>query len=363
MTFRIMLIAVLALPGLAGVTHAREIPPVTLELTGKATPELLADFHQALRRMTSRQQDDSTAGSMAASSGRIDLQQFWKVEEGVAYTTGESSPRQRLNIIYPFEGEPPYRTIVHFHSGDWHSGDRASASDAAAYWAIYQGYALVSVGYRLAEEALWPAQLHDARAAVRFLRANAGRYQLDPDRVVVWGSGSGGHLAQMLAATNGEVSGENLAPGHEEASSEVQGVVSWNGIADITDLPPASRDAADQLLGYSSYQSKPGLEASPVAQVNTDFPPILLVHDTTDRGVPFEQSARMAIRVNAVTGRERARLNLLINPEHSGPGIASPGLMAESLDFVDDILYPDDENPHRSTFYPPIQTLGKPDSD
>lgn len=360
MTYRAFPFVLLLLPLLAGPASARDIPPVDLELSGQASPELLADLRQALQRQAKRHSGNETTQALAVSSGRVDLDQFWKVEEDLPYTQNDDSPRQRLNIVYPFEGEPPYRFIVHFHSGDWHSGSKESAADAAAYWAIYQGYALVNVGYRLADEATWPAQLHDAKAAIRFLRANADQYQLDASRILAWGHASGGHLAQMLAATNGNPSAEDRAMGHGETSSEVQGVASWYGVSDITAMAPGSRDAADGLLGYPAYQGETGLEASPVARVDDDFPPILLVHGTNDQVIPFEQSARMAIRVNAATGREQARLNLLINGGHGDSHIARPEVMADSLDFVDTILYPDDENPHRSSFYPGIQTISEP---
>lgn len=357
MTFRIMLFALLLLQVLAGTAWAREIPPVTLDVSGEASPELLADFRQALRRMANRQPDQKPSQTMAASTERVDPDQFWKVEEGVAYTADETSPRQRLDIVYPFEGEPPYPVIVHFHSGDWQTGHRQSASDSAVYWAIYQGYALVNVGYRLADDAHWPAQLHDARAALRFLRANADQYQLDAGRMVAWGSGSGGHLAQMLAATNGDPVAEAPDMGQATASSAVQGVVSWSGVSDLSDMAPETRELADQLLDAFAYQSDAGLDASPVANIHADFPPILLVHGTSDTVVPFEQSARMAIRVNAVTGKQQAQLILRINAGHRDPRIADPGVMAQSLDFVDDILFADSENPHRSSFFPAIQTF------
>lgn len=357
MTFRIAPTVLLILHGLfAGPALATGIPPVELTVSGQASPELLADFRQALERMASRQPENSQNQAAQEPEARIDLDQFWKVEKNVSYSLSHDNPRQQLNIIYPFEGEPPYPTIVHFHGGDWQSGSRQSAANAPAYWAIYQGYALVDVGYRLADEALWPAQLHDARTAIRYLRANADQLELDAERIVVMGSASGGHLAQMLAATNGDAVMEEVGMGYDEYSSDVQGVVSWAGVSDITTLTPLGQPAADALMGYPAYHSDTALEASPVAAVHDKFPPILLVHGTNDRMVPFGQSARMAIRVNAITGTPRAKLKLLINAGHEALG--TPEVMIESLDFVDEILFPEEGNPHRSSFYPAIQIIG-----
>lgn len=361
MTLRIALTALLIAH--AGVSIARGVPPVGVTVSGDASPELLADFRQALDRMAKRQPENDQSLLQAGDDTLIDLDQFWKVEQDVSYTLSQDSPRQQLNIIYPFEGEPPYRFIVHFHGGDWQSGRRQSAAEAAAYWAVYQGYALVDVGYRLADEAPWPAQLHDAKAAIRFLRGNADQYELDAEQMVVMGSAAGGHLAQMLAATNNETVAEEPAMGYGEHSSSVQGVVSWSGISDITAMPPLERAAADTLMGYPAYQSKLALEASPVAQIHEDFPPILLVHGTNDRAAPFEQSARMAIRVNAITGNPRATLKLLIDAGHQDEALATPNVMAATLDFVDNILFPEDSNPHRSSFYPGIQVVGGSDAE
>jgi acetyl esterase/lipase len=357
LTFRIALTVVLMLRGLFGGTAlATGIPPVDLAVSGRASPELLADFRQALDRMAQRQ--PQSGQSPAAPDARIDLDQFWKVEQGIAYTLSQDSPRQQLNIIYPFEGEPPYRTIVHFHGGNWQSGSRQSAANAAAYWAIYQGYALVDIGYRRASEARWPAKLHDARAAIRYLRANADRYELDVGRIVAMGDGaSGGHLAQMLGASNGDAVSEDPDMGFGEHSSDVQGIVSRAGVSDITTMPPLLRDRADDLMGYPAYQSKLALEASPVAQVHEQYPPIMLLHGSGDRVVPLAQSARMAIRVNAVTGRPRAKLKLLIDAGHRDPAGVTPVTMSQVLDFVDAILFPEDGNPHRSSFYPNIQMI------
>lgn len=357
MRFRIRPSVLLVLSSLfVNPVVATTIPPVLLTVSGDASPELLADFRQALERMAKRQPARDGDGE-PGTAGRIDTDQFWKVEQEIPYTVSQESPRQTLSITYPFEGEPPYKALVHFHGGDWQSDGHQSADHAAAYWAIYQGYALVDVGYRLASEASWPAQLHDAKAAIRFLRANADQFELDAERLVVMGSGPGAHLSQMLAATNGSAAAENPDMGFAGHSSDVQGVISWAGISDVTSLATDLQPAVDELMGYPAYQSKLALEASPVAQVTDGFPPILLVHGTNDRVVPFAQSARMAIRVNAITGRPRAALRLVVDAGHQTRELVSREVMMQSLDFADSILFADEGNPNRSLFYPGIQQV------
>ncbi|SFR57723.1 Prolyl oligopeptidase family protein [Marinobacter daqiaonensis] len=335
---------------------AEGIPAVDISVTGGASPELLADFRQALKRAASRQPATGSgeATGPEITPERVDLDQFWKVDRNVPYTNS-NNPRQRLDILYPFEGEPPYRTVVNFHRGG-PTDRRDTASNAAVFRIIYQGYALVTVDYRPPEEALWPAQLYDAKAAIRFIRANANQHELDADSLVAWGSSAGAHLALMLAATNGDSGAEDPEMGQPASSSEVQGVVSWAGISDITTLAPLGQPLADSLMGYPAYESDLALEASPVEHITPAYPPVLLVHGTHDEVVPFEQSARMALRVNAITGEPRARLKLLINVGHDGDWSRSPDNLVDVLDFVDSILFPETGNPNRSTFFPPIQT-------
>ncbi len=355
--FFALLITALRMP----VAEAQSVPPVSIRITGDASPELLADFRQALRRMEARRGAQTDSHSGTAHRDEVDLGQFWKVEPDVAYTLGETSPRQRLTIVYPFEGDPPYRTLVYFHGGHFHDGDGrsgspAGAADAAVFQAVYQGYALVTVGYRLADEAIWPAQLHDAKAAIRFLRANSGQYELDTDQLVVWGRGSGGYLAQMLGATNGDPVAEDPAMGYQDTSSVIQGIVSEDGISDLSDLPESTHESADALAGYTTYMSEVAMAASPVFLAGPDFPPILLIHHTDNQAVPFEQSARMAIRVNARSGESKATLSLLARVPQADNRNDSTTVMSQGLDFADALLFTTDRNPHRSSFYPPIQT-------
>lgn len=360
MSRRVLFFAFWVITLSATVAEAQSIPPVSVNITGEASPELLADFRQALRRMESRRAPQASDVPGPAYGEAVDLGQFWKVEPEVAYTLDEVSERQRLTIIYPFEGDPPYRTLVYFHGGDTHDGDWQSgspigAADAAIFQAIYQGYALVTVGYRLADEAVWPAQLHDAKAAIRFLRANGEQFELDTEQLVVWGRGTGGYLAQMLGATNDDGAAEDPAMGYPDMSSAIQGIVSQNGISDLSDLPELTHESADALAGYPTYMSELAMASSPVSLVGPGFPPILLIHHTDNAAVPFEQSARMAIRVNARTGESRATLSLLTKGRDSENPGGSATVMLQGLGFVDALLYPAEGNPHRSSFYPPIQ--------
>src|SRR5262249_16290821 len=122
-----------------------------------------------------------------------------KLEADVRYA-GKKNKRQQLNLLLPRKpkDDKPLPVIVYVHGGAWLAGDRAGGHGKLAGYVADGEYAGVSVGYRLTGEAIWPAQIHDCKAAIRWVRANAKKYNLDPDRIGVVGDSAGGHLVAML---------------------------------------------------------------------------------------------------------------------------------------------------------------------
>ncbi len=333
-------------------------PQMGITVTGSAGLDLVDRIAMDLQRI-SKDHPAPDMGEFTADlrkkSPEIIMSQFRKTVLDIPYARTEN-PAQRLDIIYPFVGEPPYKVIVNFHGGGWEAGNKRSASSAAVLWAAYQGYAVVNAGYRLSGEAKWPAQIHDAKAAIRFIRANADRFELDAEKIVVWGNSAGGHLAEMLAATNDNSKMEDLTMGNANRSSSVQGAVSWYGVSEIISLSRLGASFADKLMGYCiKCKEEKSWTASPIEFVNRKFPPILLVHGTDDRIVPFVQSVNMAKRVNIATGREQAKVKLFIDAGHGAAAIKSVENVADNLYFVDGIMFPGGINPYRSLRYEPIQ--------
>jgi len=279
---------------------------------------------------------------------KIDMNQFTKKVMNVPYTENGGSSNQVLDIIYPSETIGPYKVIVVFHSGGWYSGDKQAESIAPLVEVINQGYALVSVNYRLSTKARWPAQLHDAKAAIRFLRANMDIYRLDTEEIVVWGVQAGAHLALMLAATNEMPEFEDLNMGNSTFSSEVNGVVSWYGITELSTLTAFSTPMANRLMGFNVKNSpERALSASPIRYVTNQFPPVLLIHGTEDSIAPYQQSVKFLHQVNLKTGDLRAELVTFEGGVHNDPMIRSSVNVLNNLDFVDNIYYKK-ANPYRT---------------
>ncbi|MCU1614438.1 MAG: putative esterase [Frankiales bacterium] len=212
-----------------------------------------------------------------------------------------------LDLYLPPESDGEVPAVVFFHGGGWRVGSRHCAGPAyldaepTPFERLARdGIAVASADYRLSGEATWPAQLHDAKAAVRWLRARAGELGIDPGRIAAWGESAGGHLAELLglmaddAALEGDV-------GVTGPSSAVTAVVAWYAPSDVgavaTDtgadpLDPTTREA--QLLGAApALVADRAAEASPLAHVSPAAPPFLLLHGAADRVIPGVQSQRL----------------------------------------------------------------------
>lgn len=189
--------------------------------------------------------------------------------------------------------DKPLPVIVWIHGGGWKTGTYKWNRSAVF---VKHGYASVSVQYRFLDAAKFPAQIYDCKAAIRFLRANAAKYGIDPKRIGVWGGSAGGHLAALLGTSGGvkELEGDE---GNLDQSSRVQAVCEWYGPNDLTvggRAPEPGRKKPPllvQLFG-ATYKENPEIYklASPISHVTKDDPPFLIVQGDADKLVPFSQA-------------------------------------------------------------------------
>jgi acetyl esterase/lipase len=235
------------------------------------------------------------AASSAVASVRSELD--------VPYADG-GNPRQRLDLYLPeTRGKSPLPVVVFVHGGGWLTGDKSHGAASLLPLVESGEYAGASIGYRLSTEATWPAQIHDCKAAVRWLRANAARYGLDPERIGVWGASAGGHLALMLGASGDVRELEGDVGGNPGVSSRVDAVVNYFGVATLSEAHGVAtalerRRGGDvevtQLLGGSlRANAEKARSASPITWLSPNDPPVLTVHGTADRVVPYAQAERL----------------------------------------------------------------------
>ncbi|SHI06434.1 Acetyl esterase/lipase [Sporobacter termitidis DSM 10068] len=241
-----------------------------------------------------------------------------------------ASPSQRLDIYLPPEGDGPFPAIIFVHGGAFILGDKRDDQFLQAIGGIGRGYAVVSVEYRLAFEAKYPAAIFDVKAAIRFLRANAQAYKLDAGRFGLCGDSAGGHYAVMTAATQGNSVFEDFSLGNGTYSSAVQAIASRFGPYDFIlesrmarEEPPKADpyfpDIEMHLLGAHS-EDIGGLAhfTNPLNFITSDLPPIFLEHGTDDVIVPVIHSRQMEERVRAVCGAGHAELVIREGYNHGG---------------------------------------------
>ena len=229
----------------------------------------------------------------------------------------------KLDLYWHPDAEEPTPLVIWVHGGAWRGGGKSNPRPALHL--LEHGYAVASVQYRLSQHATFPAQIQDVKAAVRWLRAQAGEYKIDPARFGAFGPSAGGHLVAMLG-TSGDVVAWEVGE-HLDQSSRVQAVVDWFGPSDflrMNDVPGRiDHDAPDspesQLVG-APIQERPDLTAAadPGTYATPDDPPILIMHGLDDKLVIPGQSELLHAKLQEAGAP--STLVLLEGLGHGGDG-------------------------------------------
>jgi acetyl esterase/lipase len=285
-------------------------------------------------------------------------------QPGKAYTSGikrkwidisyaAASNAQRLDIYIPDEGDGPFPVILSIHGGAFKGGDKADSQVIPMLEGLNRGYAVVPINYRLSSEAIFPAQINDVKASIRWIRANAKQYKLNPDKIAAWGGSAGGHLSAM-AGTSGNVKElENLSQGNADQSSCVQAVVDWFGPTDFLKMDeqlkeskvnnPQTHSIPDspesELIGKNISEAPELVKAAnPETYITKDDPPFLIQHGLIDNLVPYQQSVNLARKLELVIGKEKVTIELLQDSGHGGPAFSTPHNLEKVFLFLDKYL-------------------------
>jgi acetyl esterase/lipase len=221
--------------------------------------------------------------------------------------------------------------LVFIQGGGWSGGDKSGGRGGLAAFASSGKYVGFTVGYRLSGEAIWPAQIHDCKAAIRWVRANAEKYGVDPERIGVWGGSAGGHLVSLLGTSGdvAELEGENGSP---DASSRVTCVVNFCGPTDFLlfdDKTFAGGRIASLLGGKIADKQAEAKVASPITYVTKDDPPFLTVHGSVDDVVPVQQAEVLHERLQAAGVDSHIAI-----VEGAGHGFGGPEVFRRVSDFL-----------------------------
>jgi acetyl esterase/lipase len=195
----------------------------------------------------------------------------------------------KADIFRPAQAAGPVQGVLFFPGGGWQTANRAPLKERYGMRLAERGYVCVTGEYRVMDEAPWPAPIQDVKATIRWMRANSDSLGIDPATIVVGGKSAGGHLALLAAGTQGNEAFEGNS-GHTSVSSNVAAVIGVAPVANLTEW--ARRPSMAKLFGEN-----PAAEvvkaASPIAHVNGNYPPTLLVHGTADTRVPHAMTMRM----------------------------------------------------------------------
>ncbi|MCA9267263.1 MAG: alpha/beta hydrolase [Planctomycetales bacterium] len=274
--------------------------------------------------------------AIVMSGSRIGWAQRGPVEgidatRDIPYADTEN-PRQRLDLYLPRDraDEKPLPVVAFIHGGGWRAGDKAGGGRQLAPLVASGKYAGVSIGYRLSGEAQWPAQIHDCKAAIRWIRGNAEKYNLDADKIAVWGTSAGGHLVSVLGTTGDIEPLEGDLGKFTDHSSRVTAVVNFFGPSNFLTMGDH-----ESRIDHNSPNSPEGLliggaipdnqdkakNVSPFFYVTKDDAPHLIAHGDKDPLVPYPQSVALDAALD-----EAGVPSTLIKMEGGGHGFASAEL-------------------------------------
>jgi acetyl esterase/lipase len=242
-----------------------------------------------------------------------------------------------LDLYVPSDRNAP-PLIVWVHGGAWRSG---SKKDVPIRQLAERGYAIASVDYRLSPVARFPAQAHDIKAAIRYLRARQRDYGFDSSRIIVAGSSAGGHLAALVGVSNGVAALEGSVGEHAQVSSDVQAIVSFYGASNLQSILSQStphglkvRVPALELLlgGQPDAQAELARLASPVAHVDESDPPLLLIHGDQDPQMPINQAHELHAAYKKA-GRA-VQFEVVPGGVHGGKGFYEPEMLSRVESFL-----------------------------
>lgn len=254
---------------------------------------------------------------------------------------GSKSQSQKLDLYLPQKSNQPYPVIVVYHGGAFMFGDKAMGEVQGAVDGVKRGYAVVSANYRLSGEATFPAAINDAKAVIRWVKANAKTYNLNPDKIVVWGGSAGGNIASMVGVTGSLQSiGENDNQENMQYSSNVQVVIDWFGPLDFLKMDDQFKQGSvkrREIKGSSitsdinSPESKyigklitldPALtqQANPASYLHlltpSNAPYFFIEHGDRDSLVPTQQSINFAKLLEKQIGEKKVKLEILKGADH-----------------------------------------------
>ncbi|MGL6131818.1 MAG: alpha/beta hydrolase fold domain-containing protein, partial [Fusobacteriaceae bacterium] len=240
---------------------------------------------------------------------------------------------KKLDIYLPNEGNGPFPVIIGIHGGGFKLGSKDDGMNQSMLESVKNGYALVLVNYSLSGEKPFPGAIEDIKSAIRFVKGNSKVYNLNPDKVALWGASSGGNLASLAGTTNDSEIFNNPVLGNSKISTEVKAVVDWFGPIDFLALDEqfvnegikgqvhSSADSFESQYLGEDIRNIPEIvkKTNPETYISRTTPPFLIQHGTADVLIPHTQSINFAQKLEKAIGKENVELHLLKCAGHGDP--------------------------------------------
>jgi acetyl esterase/lipase len=271
----------------------------------------------------------------------------------VAYAVG--CPAAVMDIYLPNDGDGPFPVILFAHGGGYFTGDKGDYETYPPLEGLKRGYAVCAINYTLSGQAIFPRQIQEGKAALRFIRAHAAQYNLDTSCVIAWGMSAGANLVAMLATTGRprvpEL--EDLGMGHAEQPCDVDACMVWFcptafgethrqlAAAGIEGRGPSQGD--DYVISWyygMAVESAPDLVAlsNPETFITPETPPFVIQHGRLDPVVPYQQGVNLAARLRAVIGEDRVRLTIFDDYTHADRRFETMHNCSIVLDQLEELL-------------------------
>ena len=254
---------------------------------------------------------------------------------------GGRTQKEKLDIYYPETGDGPFPVFVEVHGGGWYFGQKNSVEFEPFLAGLERGFACVSLGYTLSPEEHYPVPVQEIKAAIRFLRKNAEKYKLDPDRLALWGGSAGAHLAGLAAAScdTGYLA-EDLF-GNDAYSAKPNALILWYGCFGYNNSGKMEKDWVYQNFfgceDLASIEEELRL-SNPVEHLTEKACPTFLQHGREDTVVPYRQSVVYYEKLVEKAGEKRNRLELLDQCDHADEKLFAQDNIAKVFDFVENVF-------------------------
>ena len=266
-----------------------------------------------------------------------------------------STPNQRLDLYLPEQGEGPFPLIINVSGGGWFFGKCSTVHmGSLLFTGLEEGFAVASMACTSSEKQIFPYQIHEVKAAIRYLRKNADKYGLDPQRFILWSASSGGHLSLMTALTSGIEEFDTPKFGHAGISADVQSVVATYAICELgvsgeqfaaLGITPQYHtegpECNEALLMGADLRTIPekARNASPIHHIRPDAPPVYLQHGSLDRIVPVTQAYQFYEKYCSIAGKDKITLDIIDDAGHSDPRFKNEATCLKICNHLKKLLY------------------------